>query len=173
MKERVHTPSEIKALLSYDPLSGDLRWKDRLDARPSVRSRLNGALALTNISTLGYKRGRVMQVSYQAHVIAWVIFYGTWPDREIDHINTIKTDNRIKNLRLATRSENNRNKPVRSDSSIGLKGVTFHPQTGKWRARISCFGKTNSLGLFASPEEAHCAYRNAMEKFHGKFARSR
>lgn len=170
--DRPHSPDEIKAIISYNGETGDLVWKDRPELRPCSRARLVGQPALTNVGACGYRRGRVMGVSYLAHVIAWAVFYGDWPKSEIDHINTIKTDNRITNLRLATRGENNRNKGARRDSSVGLKGVTFHPQTGKWRARISSFGRTKSLGLFLSPEDAHAAYKAEMHFAHGEFARS-
>lgn len=89
----------------------------------------------------------------------------------VDHINGESLDNRRANLRLATQTQNNINAKCRSDNQSGFKGVGFHRQTGKWVARIKVNGRTKSLGLYETPEEAHQAYCKAAIQYYGEFAR--
>ena len=92
---------------------------------------------------------------------------------EVDHINCNGLDNRRKeNLRIATRSENTHNTRIRSDNSSGFKGVNWHNQNGKWRARIQFGSKRKHLGCFATLEEAHDAYIKASAQYHGAFGRT-
>jgi hypothetical protein len=97
--------------------------------------------------------------------------YGEWPSGEIDHINGVRTDNRVENLRVATRSENMQNtkKPVTNKS--GKKGVSWDKTTGKWRAEIRANGKKYNLGRFKTIEEAFKAHESAADKLHRCFAR--
>lgn len=87
-----------------------------------------------------------------------------------DHINGNGLDNRRENLRLATSAQNNMNKSKQTNNHSGYKGVVFHKQSGKWRARIYVDGKQKSLGLFATPELAHRAYYQAAIEYFGDFA---
>lgn len=94
-----------------------------------------------------------------AHRLAWLHFYGEWPAGEVDHINGIKTDNRIKNLRDAARELNSQNqRRAHHRNQAGLLGVTVDKARGKWLASIFHDGKKRHLGRFNSPEEAHARY---------------
>jgi hypothetical protein len=78
---------------------------------------------------------------------------------EIDHIDRIRSNNDILNLRCVTRSENTRNKNKHSNSSSKYKGVSFDKKSGKWRARVrEDKGKHIHLGHFNTEEEAHQKY---------------
>lgn len=88
----------------------------------------------------------------------------------VDHINGDPLDNRKVNLRVCTHAENMRNTRMHRDNGSGYKGVSFHPQTGKWRARIMVSGHQIQLGLHSSPEEAHAAYSAAAVSYHGEFS---
>ena len=89
---------------------------------------------------------------------------------EADHENGIKTDNRRKNLRFATHSQNLANSKRYSTNTSGYKGVSRHGN--KWQAEICVRGKKLYLGYFKDPEEAHEAYIKAAQKYFGEFANS-
>ena len=89
---------------------------------------------------------------------------------QVDHIDHDPLDNRRGNLRLATASENARNRPKQADNTSGFKGVSFHKASGKWQAEIQANHKQIYLGLFGTPEAAAAAYDTAAQSLHGTFA---
>ena len=105
------------------------------------------------------------------HRIVWAMHYGSWPDGMIDHINRNPEDNRICNLRTASKSQNaaNIDKPY-TNNKTGYKGVSFCKQTNKYRASISFERKWHHLGLFETPELAHSAYILASSKYNGEYS---
>lgn len=86
-----------------------------------------------------------------------------------DHVNGDKLDNRRENLRIASNSENQRNRGKPSNNTSSYKGVSWHRSAGKWQAQIMVNGKSMYLGLFTTPEAAHEAYTATAEKLHGEF----
>lgn len=96
-------------------------------------------------------------IPYKAHRLAWLYVHGEMPAAIVDHINRDKTDNRIANLRLATRSENARNINRRRDNTSGITGVTFLPKTSRWAAKLTVNSWNHFLGSFATKEEAIAA----------------
>jgi hypothetical protein len=121
----------------------------------------------------GYIVVQFLQEFYGAHVLAWVIVKGRWPKREVDHRDTIKTNNKWKNLRSATRSQNRQNIAMYKSNKSGFKRVTrAKPGTNRWRAHIQINKKQYSLGTFDSPELAGAAYAKAAKKYFGEFART-
>lgn len=127
------------------------------------------------ISTKGYatrnlpatpKRGRLY---LHRLILARMLGRPLTREEECDHENLNKTDNRRANLRVATRSQNEANKGVRSDSATGYKGVRVHRQ--KFAAQIYVNGKRLHLGTYDTPEEAHTAYLAAAREYFGEFAR--
>lgn len=109
-----------------------------------------------------------------AHRLAWIYTHGPIPDNfEIDHADTDTGNNRLSNLRLATSTQQKRNKKVQSNSRSGLKGAFFHAsRTGKkWRSQIKKDGKYIFLGYYHTAEEAAAAYQIAAPKYFGEFAR--
>jgi hypothetical protein len=100
-----------------------------------------------------------------------MMVHGEWPKIDVDHINCIKDDNRISNLRLATRHQNLANTRVRKTNKLGLKGVYLHKAPNSYRSLIRVRGKRIDLGIFQSPEEAAAAYKKAAERYFGDFAR--
>lgn len=147
------TPDEVRALFEYDPETGVLRRDGRVTGTRNKS---------------GYLVVRVRGTTYYAHRLAWLLTYGEWPSA-IDHINMDKADNRLANLRLATKSENLANQRGRAKS--GFKGV-WRRQRGKpWAASIRKNRKTYHLGTYDTREQASEAYRAAAASMHGEFAR--
>ncbi len=112
---------------------------------------------------------------FYAHRLAWWIVNGEIPEgMQIDHIDCNRQNNAIGNLRLARRSEQQRNKVARSDNRSGLKGAIYNSRPGRrkhWRSCIKVDGKTIDLGWFFTAEDAHAAYVAAARAHHGSFAR--
>ena len=176
MSERTLPPVDLlRQLLDYDPETGILTWKPRTvemfennDKRicATWNTRYAGKEALGNLTNCGYKRGAILSHNYLAHRVAWAIFYGKHPDKEIDHINGDRSDNRIANLRDVSKSENQRNATIRSDNASGFTGVCWHKDVNKWIASIFVQKKNIYLGIFENIEDAKAA-RKAAEREYG------
>ena len=122
--------SNLKRLLSYDSETGVFTWRE-----PRKGVRVNSAVGV--ISSRGYIIIRVYGVCYRAHRLAFLYVYGEIPSDQVDHINGIKTDNRMINLRETDQSENMKNTKKRIDNKSGSVGVHWHKATKKWRAKIN------------------------------------
>jgi HNH endonuclease len=92
---------------------------------------------------------------------------------EVDHIDGNGLNNQRKNLRLATRFENQQNCPKPVTNTSGAKGASMHKATGKWVANIRAHGKQHHLGLFNCRTAAAVAYAVASTKLHGEFGRTK
>lgn len=163
------TIEQVVALLDYDPETGLFTWKPRPEADAIWNHRYAGTVAGTKQS-FGYVQIRVNGRLTTAQRLVWLVTYGVWPTHHLDHINGKRDDNRIANLRLATRAQNNRNAVVRKDSSHGYKGVTKAHHGSRWVARIQVDGRRVGLGTFPTMEAAHAAFIAAAAKYHGEFA---
>lgn len=152
MNENLPSVSRLKKLLRYDPETGKLFWLARGDSR--FDNRFHGAIALNTLCGSGYKKGRVDYVNVLSHRAAWAIHYGYWPNRQIDHINGDRSDNRILNLRLATFEQNNRNKRANILNSSGENGIYFEKSRHKYCVRVSDGKKKLNLGRFLTIDEA-------------------
>ena len=104
------------------------------------------------------------------HRVCYAHYHGYWPQTEIDHRNEDASDNRIANLRAASRSQNESNKKMSRSNTSGMKGVCFHKPAGKWVARIEHNQKVFYLGVFHDKSEAEVAVRAKREELHGAFA---
>jgi len=163
------TQKRLHELLDYDPSTGIFRWRT---ARRGVMRRKNGIAGLLHRQS-GYWDVFVDGRIYRGHRLAWFYVHGRWPPGILDHINDIRTDNRIINLRKATRSQNNQNtKPNRNNIS-GLRGVSSsrNSKQQRWQASIKVDGHRYCLGTFSTPEAAHEAYRVASKKHYGSFSK--
>ena len=92
---------------------------------------------------------------------------------QVDHINHNRLDNRRKNLRVCTQSENNQNKGAKIDNTSGYKGVSKHKGWNKWVAEIMAKGVRIRVGGFNTPKEAFKVYCKLAKKYHGKFAKTK
>lgn len=166
----------IRELLDYDPETGIFIWKPRErkwfrtnNAYRTWNTRFAGKQALT-ANIRGYRVGAVLNSVVNAHRLAWLYVHGRWPKGHIDHINSVRGDNRIINLREATRAENRWNSKMMCNNTSGLRGVRLYPH-GRWRARIYVNGRFKHLGYFNTPEAAYGVYCLVAAVRRGAFAR--
>lgn len=156
------TCEQVRHLFDYEPLTGILRWRN-----PTSRKCFIGQVAGTR-SRAGYIQVSVKGSLYFAHRLGWVHAFGVWPVPGIDHINHDGTDNRIANLRIATRAQNGANRRRFKNNTSGFKGVT---RSGNgWQAQVFYDGAYQYLGHFKSPDVAHLAYVEAARSLFGEFA---
>ena len=166
---------DLKKLLHYNPKTGILTWKVRpLSMFPnegtcaSWNSRCAGK-DLTSVDSIGYISSSVNNKKYHAHRVAFFIYHGFLPEI-VDHKNRIKTDNRISNLRAATKSLNSCNAKLRSNNTSGVKGVGWHKQSKRWRVRIKVNSVEHNFGLFIDKDEAIKVAKEKRKLLHGEFA---
>jgi hypothetical protein len=163
------TPEDLRGLLRYEPETGKLFWLERKGDGQSVKrfnSMYAGREALTYLSK-GYRIGSVMDADAKAHRVAWAIYYGEWPQGQIDHINGDRADNRIANLRVVDFVGNARNRKAGKNNSSGVIGVGWSSRHRKWRASIRHHGELIYLGAFASKDDAIAARRDAEARLWG------
>lgn len=130
-----------------------------------------GSASLGWRDNTGYLRVCAGKNSFAAHRIIWESVHGKIAEGfEIDHINNVRDDNRISNLRLATKSNNAANRK-KHNGNVPLKGVTIH-KCGKFQASLKLGGKFIYLGLYETAEEAHAAYVSKAISIHANFARA-
>lgn len=152
------TQARLKELFSYDEKTGDLTRI--LDIGGAKIGDIAGSMKR------GYKTIRVDGSSYYAHRLVWLYVYGHFPKLMLDHINRIRSDNRLVNLREVSVSENNQNTSISKNNSTGYSGISFHKATGKYQARIGVDGKSKYLGIFISIKNAIVAQTEAKLKYH-------
>ena len=161
------TQSRLKEMLEYDPETGLFTRKISCGYRGCHRA---GEI-VGSIRADGYVIIRIDGVSYYAHRLAWFYVHGVWPEFDTDHIDLKTSNNRIVNLRPATRSENKQNRVAAQKNNIntGILGVHFINRSGlknKYAAKIKINGKQKSLGYYSTPELAHAAYVLAKRELH-------
>lgn len=156
---------ELREWFEYDPEKGVIYTKKR-----SLNGHHEAGHVVGTINSRGYYtvffKGRL----YLLHRLAYALYNGEHPLRNVDHINGITYDNRIQNLRLASQLENVRNSRKSHANTSGVKGVYWFKTRRKWVSRIEVLGKRHHLGYFDTIEEAAEVRRAAAEKYHGEFA---
>lgn len=155
------TAERLREVLAYDPESGLFTWL----IRPSMAVRIGDVAG--SLSDKGYLIIRINKQNYKGHRLAWLYIKGEWPVDQIDHINHVKSDNRVANLRAVTNAENgqNRDRPHRNSKS-GVRGVHYVAARDRWCASIRVSGRLRHVGHYKTAEEAHQAYLNAKAELH-------
>lgn len=163
--------------MDYDPATGQFCWRNtfaagmccaRLHSRPKPGDVVRG----TRNQALGYLYIALLGKVYLAHRLVWLHVHGKFPARglHIDHKNHDGFDNRLCNLRVATRSQNFANSRLRSDNTSGYRGVNWHSQGKKWRASVWFNGKEVKSKNYDDIRDA-VKWRDAVAKeLHGEFA---
>lgn len=150
---------EIREAFRYDTDRGVLLWNGR-------KGRPDGAHAGAPDKD-GYLVTRLKGRRYPVHRIVFALVHGRWPQGDIDHVNRVRDDNRVENLRECTRTQNNGNCGARKHNKSGYKGVYF--SQGKWRAMIRFNKKGHHIGCYASAVEASAAYETRAKEVFGEF----
>ena len=163
VKDRKLTVDVLRRLLDYNQETGVFRW--RYDMRRVPMDGIAGRK-----STDGYVRIGINGEQVLAHRLAWFYVNGKWPKGDVDHINRIRNDNRIFNLRDATRSQNIHYSRPKWSNKSGFKGVHWAKTQGKWIAQIKINQRGIHLGQFGSAEAASEAYQNAAKRYFKEFA---
>jgi hypothetical protein len=149
----------------FEYYDGKLFWKKKTAPCIRIGDRVG------TLRESGYRVLTLYKKYHMEHRVIWMFHYGDIPKGyEIDHIDEVKDNNKIENLRLATPSENQYNVSATKHSKTGLKGAAFHKRDKKWFASIRHNGKRIYLGYYNSPEQAHQAYKKAAIELHGEFA---
>lgn len=166
------TQARARELFNYDPETGQLTWRKRAaseftdEAHAVTWNKRFAGQEVGGISKLhGYRRIRLLDREWKAHRIIWLMVHGNWPE-EIDHINGVRDDNRLCNLREVDHAENMRNLALNGLNKSGTAGVSYAPRDEAWRATANLAGEFIHLGNFKTFEEA-CAARKAAEKVMG------
>ena len=153
------TAELARKFYDYNPETGELRWR----IKPCQR--MNAGDLAGCINSDGYLQVAFKATRYAAHRVIWMHVHGQWPDGMIDHINGIRTDNRIANLRDVSAAMNQHNRKfLAKNNTSGFTGV--RRLQNAWRSGIWHGGKSRFLGYFSTPEEAHSAYLEAKRKLH-------
>lgn len=156
---KTFTAQYLREYFEYDQLTGLFYWKRK------VTNAEIGQVAGTQRS--GYVYLKLHNKGCFAHRVAWLFIYGEWPSKYLDHINGIRSDNRICNLREATQSQNMMNS--KHSKTHAMRGL-YKRKTGLWQVKIGFDNKRINIGNFKTLEEAQVAYANAAKKFHGEFS---
>lgn len=155
------TQADLRDRFLYDADTGLFTW--RVQRWRRKQGDVAGA-----VDSKGHIQISVAGRLFGAHRLAWVYVYGPDVPRILDHINGIKTDNRICNLRPADNFINAQNIRSAPSSNVNsrLLGVTRVTRSESWQARITANGCQRYLGTFPTKEEAHAAYVAAKRELH-------
>jgi HNH endonuclease len=147
--------SLLHEMLDYQ--NGQLVWKNKKDNLAHLNGKVAGCMHKS-----GYRQIKFGQTLYPAHRIMWIYHNGSIDENmQIDHINGIKDDNHIENLRLVTAQQNCFNR-----SKFAAKGYCWSKAAQKWQANITVNGKNKYLGLFIKEEDARNAYLKNAQNLH-------
>ena len=147
------THSLLIEKLQYFPETGIFVWNKNGDVAGYPKSN-------------GYMQVRIDGKYYLLHRLAWMYIHGEFPNGDIDHINRVRNDNRLNNLRVVNRCENQQNRSIQINNTSGVTGVIYSKKYGTWRARIKANNTYCHLGSFKTFEDAVFARKQAESLLH-------
>lgn len=156
------TQKHLKEILNYDSSTGVFTWVNRR-SKDVKAGDIAGSKSADGYIVIGIN-GKI----YRSHRLAWVYFYGDNAPEQVDHINCIRDDNRIVNLREATNQLNSFNRSS-TRNTPGVKGVSFHKRIGKWQANMRVNGRLIHLGYYDDILDAKKIINDYRLKKHGDF----
>lgn len=149
------TKEELLHLFDYDREKGIFIWKNPPLKNGYLKNKIAGSKTMQGYVSIRLKRRNLL-----VHRLVWLIEKGTNVD-QLDHINGIRSDNRIENLRAVT-NRLNQNNTIRHRNGR-LVGATYHKNTNKYMSRLKIKGKNIHLGLFNTEIEAHIEYKKMLK----------
>ena len=161
-RDKTVTQELLHSLFIYDTETGNLIWKN--DTGTAKKGSVAGYIKNTGRRySRGYRYIRVNSKDYASHRLVWLFHNGSFPSKCIDHINTIRDDNRIENLRDVSHAENMLNLALGSGASSGYKGVYRAKGSKKWFSVLYWDGIRIGLGSYDDPVDAASVYHTARE----------
>ena len=161
---KLPTQARLRKLLAYDPETGVLTWKPRKSGhRPAWWNKLYAGKPAGTITPGGPVALKIGNRNFLAHRVIWAMVHGTWPECVV-HRNGKLADNRLANLRDASRKGGQRSLRMLSTNTSGVRGVSWSKTRGKWVAQIKIDDWTFCLGAFDEKGAAAQARRAAEVK---------
>lgn len=153
----------LRENFKYDELTGVFSRAIYVGGGANVGNEA-GHIRRDGYRSLSCKRKRIL-----THRAIWLYVYGEEPSGFMDHINGIKSDNRLCNLRIVNKSQNGLNRDKQANNTTGFKGVCFDKNRNKFMAQTTVNGKHYFIGRFESIEDAMSAYQHFCTKMHGDY----
>jgi hypothetical protein len=158
MKYRCELPTQDRLKELFD-------YQDGFLINKTSRGKSKKGEPIGHVNVYGYRISRVDMTKFYVHRLIWVFHNGSVNNLDVDHLDGNRDNNRIENLRLATRQLNNQNiRSARKNNALGVLGVS--KDKDRFRAQISFERKVRCIGVFDTVEEAHQAYLEAKRKIH-------
>lgn len=156
------TQDNLKEYFEYK--EGHLFWKKQSSSNIRIGSKAG------NVTPRGYIQVKIFNKRYYAHRLVYFMFNGYFPE-EVDHIDGNKGNNRIENLRAATKAQNQHNARKNINNTSGVKGVTWDKQNKKWKSQCGYNNKNHYLGHFVDLKMAKQAVEQFRKQYHNEYAR--
>ncbi len=158
------TAERLRELLDYNRETGEFRRKI------SGSNRVKPGAIAGSLMGEGYLLSYVDGRRYLNHRLAWLYVHGHWPAAHVDHINGVRSDNRLANLREASHAQNLAHRvKLDKDNKSGYRGVSWCKEKRKWAAEVRHNGQRRRLGRFDNIEDAAKAYDAAAREMFGEF----
>ena len=158
------TKDELYKIFDVDFNTGTLYWKKREDKSNEFNKKYAGKVAGCLDKHSGYVRVRVDGTSFRAHRIIYAMYHvACSTDKQIDHINGVRDDNRIENLRLVDNVQNNRNTVLSKKNKTGVSGMWYNKKRNKYEVTVGGVSDRHGQRKRFSDFFEACCYRKSIE----------
>jgi hypothetical protein len=159
------TQNRLKEVLDYNPITGIFIRKIRIN---KVKA---GSIAGTKTAQ-GYLSVSIDGRPYLLHRLVILFMTGSFPEKQVDHINGIRTDNRWMNIRNVSVQENSFNRVPNKNRELQVKNVYWIPKLKRYRVKMKINKITTHFGYYDDLELAELVAKEAQQKYHGVYARN-
>jgi hypothetical protein len=172
-KYKTLTLARLNEVLDINPETGECYWKIAIAIRIKIGDRAGYIWKSLKTEDLYYRKIQIDGKLYLEHILIWFFVTKKWPPRDLDHKDRDGLNNKFKNLRLCTNSQNQGNTIKYKNNTSGYKGVYWDKRRKKWRAQIWYKGKRINSKGYDDPYEAHLWYCKMHKKLFGEFSRTK